>query len=78
MAKRQFRYVEEGHGKDSLTFHEKMELLVDFDIHVGGYYVLTPVTKDEWDYLKRADERGEFNQGEYEQMCQEWKEGREK
>ena len=48
---RKFRYIEPGHGKDSLTDHEKGRLDMDFDIQIGGFYALMPVTKAEFDLL---------------------------
>ena len=49
---RLFRYIEEGHGADSLTEHEIHELKYDFDIDVEDYYVLIPVTKEEFNNIK--------------------------
>lgn len=50
---RNFRYIEEGHGRYSLTIHEKDELICDFNISLFGYYVLVPLTKKEWETLKK-------------------------
>ena len=49
---RKFRYIESGHGDDSLSNHETNELDVDFDIQVDGYYALMPVTKAEFNLLR--------------------------
>ncbi|MCW4027936.1 MAG: hypothetical protein NWE76_10705 [Candidatus Bathyarchaeota archaeon] len=48
---RKFRYIEAGHGVDSLTRHEFIELLVNFDIDCSGYYALVPLTKEEWEFI---------------------------
>jgi len=48
---RKFRYIEQGHGKDSLTEHEIRELYVDFDISADRFYAIIPVTKAEFDLL---------------------------
>jgi len=52
---RLFRYIESGHGKDSLTQHEVDELAQDFDMDVDGFYVLTPLTKEEWDLINNKE-----------------------
>lgn len=48
---RKFRYIEEGHGKDSLSDHEREEIVMDFDIDIEDYYVLTVLTKEEWELV---------------------------
>jgi len=48
---RKFRYIEPGYGCDSLSQHEKDELLLDFDIPTTGYYTIVPVTKYEFGLL---------------------------
>jgi len=48
---RKFRYIEEGHGVDSLTDHEIDQLDVDFDMQVEGFYVLAPLTEMEWKFI---------------------------
>ena len=46
---RKFRYIEEGHGDDSLSPHEKTELRRDFDIDIDDdYYVIVALTEREW------------------------------
>jgi len=55
---RKFRYIEEGHGKDSLSFHEEKELLLDFDISTVQYYVLAPLTKEEWERILKEEGEG--------------------
>ena len=54
---RKFRYIESGHGDDSLSNHETNELDVDFDIQVDGYYALMPVTKYEFGLLVSSSNR---------------------
>jgi hypothetical protein len=53
LATRNVRYIEEGHGDDSLTQHEKDELVCDFGIDMHNYYILAPLTKAEWDLIIR-------------------------
>jgi len=48
---RKFRYIEPGYGCDSLSQHEKDELLFDFDIETAGYYAIVPVSRAEFDIL---------------------------
>ncbi len=48
---RKFRYIEKGHSIDSLTKHEIRELERDFDIDTDNFFVLVPLTKDEWSWL---------------------------
>jgi len=45
---RKFRYIKKGYGKDSLTDHEVREIDMDYDITTTGFYVLAPLTRDEW------------------------------
>jgi hypothetical protein len=45
---RDFRYIEYGHGNDTLSEHERDELKQDFAIDVGNYYIIAPLTKKEW------------------------------
>lgn len=52
LAMRKLRYIEKGHEKDSLTIHEIGELYRDFDIETKGFYVLAPLTKEEWELIK--------------------------
>lgn len=54
---RDFRYIEKGHGRNSFSDHEFNELAEDFDINVDGFYVLAPLTKDEWNAIKYLQER---------------------
>lgn len=49
---RKFRYIEPGHGVDSLTVHEKEELRIDFDIEVEDFYVIAPLTQKEWGRIR--------------------------
>ena len=54
---RKFRYIESGHGCDSLCNHEINKLDVDFDIKVDGFYALMPVTKYEFGLLVSSSNR---------------------
>jgi len=54
MNKRKFRYINKGHGKDSLSDHEIAELDIHFDISTEGYHVLAPLTKKEWLLIKKT------------------------
>jgi len=54
---RKFRYIEPGHGDDSLSNHEINELDMDFDIKVNGFYALMPVTKYEFGLLVSSSNR---------------------
>jgi len=45
---RKFRYIEPGHGVDSLTQYEIELLDTDLDISTKGYYILVPLDKAEW------------------------------
>ena len=45
---RKFRYIEKNHDRDSLSEHEVEELAIDFDIDTKGFYILAPITKEEW------------------------------
>ena len=49
--RRKFRYNEKGHGKASLTEYEIKALERDFDIDMGNFFVLAPLTKEEWDNI---------------------------
>ena len=60
---RKFRYIVEGHGSDSLTQHEILELNADFDIQTGGFYVLAPLTKDEWTELLNKNQAKGIGRG---------------
>ena len=45
---------ERGHGKDSLSEHERRELEIDFDIELDGYYALVPITKSEFEQIQNC------------------------
>ncbi len=56
--KRDYRFIEKGSGGDSLSDHEAEELRGDFDIDTKGFYVVTVLTKAEWDNLIMAPAPG--------------------
>jgi len=51
---RKFRYIESGHGVESLTEHEKEELDMDFDINTRGFHVIAVLTKEEWEKINKS------------------------
>jgi hypothetical protein len=59
MAIRKFRYIEPGHGRDSLTTHEKEEISRDFDIEIDELYVLTALTEEEWKAVLEVNRKTE-------------------
>ncbi len=52
---RKFRYIKKGHGVESLSEHEIEELDMDYDIQTKGFYILAPLTKDEWDIINKEN-----------------------
>ena len=48
---RKFRFIKPGYGVHSLSKHEREELRIDFDIDVKGFYVITSLTRREWEAI---------------------------